>query len=245
MNEANTLISLNIDNLTSLWKTVSMPYHSYFSESRFDYCFMKDFDWPNRLWFHKDLSQEIISSTKEKIISISATLTIPYWDIYGHKILKSLESEGYVNQFEQVGMSLKLDKPLKVEDNLNIQLVTKKSDAILWSQLFKSSFGYKIHPEILIKSLKKIDYYIAYSQEHVVGTAIAYNTNKVMGVHSVGIPPAMRRKGYAEQIMKLLINSAVKNGSQYMTLQASDMGKHLYLKLGFQEDFVIKNYKLS
>jgi len=244
MNEAKTLISLNIDNLTSLWKTVSIPYHSYFSESRFDYCFIKDFEWPNRLWFHKDLSQEIVSSTTEKIVSISSALTIPYWDIYGQKILEIFESEGYVNQFEQVGMSLKLDKLLKVEDNLNIQIVSKKSDAILWSQLFESSFGYKIHPEILIESWKKIDYYLAYSQDLAVGTAIAYKTNTVMGVHSVGIPTKMRRKGYAKQIVKLLINSAVKDGCDYMTLQASDMGKNLYLKLGFQEDFVIKNYKL-
>ncbi len=66
-----------------------------------------------------------------------------------------------------------------------------------------------------------------------------------MGVHSVGIPPEMRRKGYAKQIMKLLINSAVDNACDYMTLQASDMGKNLYLNLGFKEQFTIKNYKLQ
>ncbi len=55
----------------------------------------------------------------------------------------------------------------------------------------------------------------------------------------------MRRKGYAEQIMKLLINIATEEGVDYMTLQASDMSKNLYLKLGFEEQFTIKNFKIQ
>ncbi len=55
----------------------------------------------------------------------------------------------------------------------------------------------------------------------------------------------MRKRGFAEQIMKRLTNMAVENGSEYVTLQASDMGKNIYLQLGFEEQFVIKNYFLQ
>ena len=142
-------------------------------------------------------------------------------------------------------MSLKLDKPLKIKENLNLQLVSNISEAKLWAEIFKNSFGYRIHQETILKTKNEINYYIAYSQSQAVGTAISYKTNSIMGVHSVGIPPEMRRKGYAKQIMKLLINSAVDNACDYMTLQASDMGKNLYLNLGFKEQFTIKNYKLQ
>jgi len=45
--------------------------------------------------------------------------------------------------------------------------------------------------------------------------------------------------------MKLLINIAVENGNEHITLQASNMGKNLYIKLGFKEQFSIKNYTLQ
>jgi len=239
------IVKANIDNLTSLWREVSTPFQAYFSHAGFDYSYLENSEWPNRLWFRKHMTRESIPLIKEKLLSVSSALTIPYWHIAGDDLSQRLESAGFSTQFEQVGMSLKLKRPYKVSGGLKLHLVANKHEALLWSELFKKSFGYTIHSKIVLKSMHKIDYFLAYDQDLAVGTAIAYDTNEVMGVHSVGIPPAMRRKGYAGQIMKLLINSAVKGNYTYMTLQASDMGKHLYLKLGFQEDFLIKNYKLS
>ena len=45
--------------------------------------------------------------------------------------------------------------------------------------------------------------------------------------------------------MQTIMNQAKRNGYKHLTLQASDMGKGLYLKLGFQEDFIIRNYQLE
>ncbi len=243
MNRKKNLIEANIDNLTSLWKVAGIPFHACFSELHFDYCFIENSEWPNRLWLHQDLKQETISIIKERVASIPSQLTIPYFDLYNSNSNKFLESGGFTKQFEQVGMSLKLDNLLEVENDLSIQLVSNESESIVWSKLFERAFGYKIHHEILLKTHEEIDYYIAYHHDQVVGTAMAYKTNDVMGVHSVGIPPEMRRKGYANRIMKLLINLAIGNTCNHMVLQASEMGKNLYLKLGFQEDFIIKNYR--
>jgi len=245
MKERLNIINANIDNLTSLWKSSSIPFQSYYSDSKFSYCYIENSDWPNKLWLNQDVDQEIIPLIKEKILSISVPLIIPYWDIYENNFSEDLEEQGFTKLFEQVGMSLKISKPLKTQDNLNIQLVSNNSQTNLWAKLFEMSFGYKIPEEILLETKNEIDYYIAYTQNQAVGTAISYRTNNIMGIHSVGIPPEIRRKGYAEQIMKLLINSAVEDNCDYMTLQASDMGKNLYLSLGFKEQFIIKNYKLQ
>ena len=244
MNSKSKIVIANIENLTSLWKTVGISFQSYFSESKFDYCFIENSDWPNRLWFHQHVDQIDISIIKEKILSISSSIIIPYFDTSENDLYKKLESEGFIKQFEQVGMSLKLDNPIRVENNLSLQLVSNKSEAIFWSELFEITFGYKIQHSIVLKTSKEINYYIAHSQNQAVGTAVSYKTNKVMGIHSVGIHPEMRRKGYAKQLMEQLINDAIKKRCNYMTLQASDMGKSLYLNLGFNEDFVIKNYSL-
>ena len=45
--------------------------------------------------------------------------------------------------------------------------------------------------------------------------------------------------------MEFVLTRAVYLEAAYVTLQASAMGKGLYDKLGFTEDFTIKNYVLN
>lgn len=44
-----------------------------------------------------------------------------------------------------------------------------------------------------------------------------------------------RRKGYATAVMKMLIEEAKRQNLSYIELSASEMGKGVYKKLGFQE----------
>jgi ribosomal protein S18 acetylase RimI-like enzyme len=245
MKEITKLINANIKNLTSLWETVGISFDSFYKTPDFEYCEIKDSEWPNRLWLDQNITQATIDLIKEKLATIPSNITLPIWNIYDKKEDTILELNGFNLKFEQVGMSLKLDKSFDIKSNVKIQLVTTDTEAKLWSELFIKSFGYKTSSETIIKTLNEINYYIAYHDSLAVGTAIMHKTNNVMGIHSVGIPPEMRRRGYAEQIMKLLINIAVENRNEYITLQASNMGKNLYLKLGFEEQFLIKNYVLQ
>jgi len=238
-----SIIKSNIENLTSLWQTVSEPFNSFFSETDFNYSFIKNSEWPNRLWFNQEINNDIIILAKDKIIATSPSLTIPYWDIYDSNSFKILQQNGFSLKFEQIGMSLKTPKKITQLNTLNLKKVSTEKEAELWSTIFSKSFGYYINP-ILLKN-KRTNFYIAYHKNEAVGTAILHTTNNVSGIHSLGILPNQRRKGYAEQIMKLLINKSVEINSDYITLQSSNMGKGLYLKLGFEEQFVIKNYALQ
>jgi len=110
MKEELNIKHANIDNLTSLWQTASMPYRSYFSESKFSYSFINNFNWPNRLWLKQDVNQETNNSIKDKIKSISVQLIVTYFDIYKTNLYKDLDQHGFTKPFEQVGMSLKIGK---------------------------------------------------------------------------------------------------------------------------------------
>ncbi len=245
MNHMKDLIQENIDNLSLLWKTVSIPFESFYSNPIFEYCEIVGSDWPNRLWYTRPLDAKTIIKTKELLSSTSRTITIPYWDIDGLDTSRFLDENGFKVAFEQIGMSLKLANKFEIQNRLIIKRISTEFESVLWADLFSKSFGYNISSETIIKSLNEVCYYLAYSNGHAVGTAIMHKTNDISGVHAVGIPPEWRRKGFADQIMKLLINQAILNGSNYMTLQASNMGLGLYLKLGFKEQFRIKNYKLK
>lgn len=245
MKENINLVHANINNLTSLWKTVGTSFGTYTKTSDFEYCEVKDSEWPNRLWLNKPITEDIIKEVQFKLKSISSKITIPIWGVYDENVCEDVDFKGLDLKFKQVGMSLKLDESFETTDDIQLHCVSNNQDAILWSELFKASFGYSISADTIISTLKNINYFIAFKNEIAVGTAILYTTNRIGGIHSVGIPPNMRRNGYAEQIMKLLLNKAIENRYEYATLQASDMGKGLYLKLGFKEQFIIKNYVLK
>ncbi|NMH86566.1 GNAT family N-acetyltransferase [Flavivirga algicola] len=238
-------IKSNIENLTSLWQTVSQPFKAYFEEKGFEYSFVENSEWPNRLWFNKDIDEHLVSLVKNKVRSFSSNMIVPYCDIYKSDSFKLLEQNDFHLKFEQIGMTLKTNSLFKGVGDLKLLKVTTKKEFELWSTLFKRSFGYFINPELLKMSYKLVSYYIAYHQKEAVGTGILFNTGDVSGIHAVGIVPEQRRRGYAERTMKLLINEAITMNYKYVTLQASDMGKNLYLKLGFKEQFKIKNYILQ
>ncbi|WP_289063743.1 GNAT family N-acetyltransferase [uncultured Zobellia sp.] len=239
------LIHTNIKNLTSLWETAAAAFDSYHKTPVFEYCEVSSSEWPNRLWLHQPINQETVDLIKQKIGETATPITLPVWDIYDDNQSALLENNDFIFIFEQVGMSLKPSHFFDIHGDVNIERVTDSTEAKLWSVLFKKSFGYEISLETVSKTLSEIEYYIAYSDGLAVGTAILHQTNSVMGIHAIGIPPEMRRRGYADQIMRLLINKIIKNGFEYITLQASNMGLNLYLKLGFEEQFLIKNYRLA
>lgn len=82
-------------------------------------------------------------------------------------------------------------------------------------------------------------------KETAIGTLTLFQTEKIMGIHGVGVIPEMRKKGFAEEIMKFAINEAIDADAQYAQLQASDLGKDIYRRLGFEDLFLIKNYVLE
>lgn len=244
MKNKEDLIKLNIQNLTSLWQEASQYNNSFVENTLFNYSANEKSNWPSRLWFKNNLNQETVLLAKDNVFSKFPNLIIPYWNIFENNSISVLEENGFKKLFEQIGMSLKVKKIFDEQNVLSISLVSSISDSILWCNLFKSSFGYEIHPNILINTHRKINYYIVYHNRKAIGTSITYKTDIVTGIHAIGIIPEARRKGLANELMKVLINIAIRENSEYITLQASDMGKGLYLKLGFEEQFVIKNYVL-
>lgn len=241
----SNLITANIENLTTLWKAASIPFNAYFENPFFNHCEVKDSDWPNRLWFNNDLSQDDINMAIENSSVNLANLKFPYWDIYNSNSFELMEKNGFKLLSEQVGMSLKLEKPFTVPDDINVKAVSNDAEAKLWAELYPKGFGYRISKEIVIKTYTEINYYLAYYQNQPAGTAIVWNTKGISGIHGVGVVPEMRRKGLAKGIMNFLLNNSIESNAEYATLQSSPMGKNIYLKLGFEEQFVIKNYGIS
>ncbi|UII30424.1 GNAT family N-acetyltransferase [Fulvivirga ulvae] len=239
------LIIKNIRNLTSLWQTVGEMANGQTFGETFDYCIIPYSEWPNRLWFHHDLSIEGISQAKEVLLSTPQNITVPYWDIYQSNSDQLLAANGFEVRFEQVGMSLKLGHSYDVPQKLSFKKVENEKEARLWEALFGQAFGYLISRKLLTPHYDDTDFIIVYHSEAPVGTAVLHHpSDEVIGIHAMGIIPDARRQGLAEVLMKMILNDSIRQGFPFATLQASAMGKGLYTKLGFEEQFTMKNYTL-
>lgn len=235
---------LNIANLTSLWSKVGKAVGHYVSENDYELSLVKNSEWPNKIWINQPLTNELLVGLSQKMVSSEQFLVFPHWDIYPNEG-SGIALEGFTQKSFQTGMSLPLNKPFPSSNSLTVKRVSNIADAKLWAAVYPKCFGYVIGEEILIQTMNEIEYDLFYFNGELVGTAIYHPNEQVAGIHGVGIVPEMRRRGFAEEIMYLLLNRAIAAHIPYATLQASELGKGIYKRLGFTEDFIIKNYVIN
>jgi predicted GNAT family acetyltransferase len=93
-----------------------------------------------------------------------------------------------------------------------------------------------------------LDFFAAFVEDdskNIVSTAflvifekpanLSWPTGKTGMILNVLTHPEYRKKGYATDTMNLLIEEAKQQNLSYIELSASELGKSLYKKLGFQE----------
>ena len=238
------LIEDNINNLTDFWKTVGTPFLSYHKNDTFEYCKIENSGWPNKLWLRNDITKNNLPDII-KTMQSNLGLVLPYWDIFGTKSYEILEAYGFILKTEQVAMALKLDQKFALQNTLSFKKIDNEQDAKIWSDLYPNAFGYVISKEILIHNDTDVHFYLVFQDNQPIGTFMLFQTGNNIGIHGVGVIPEMRRKGFAEEIMKFALNLSIDLEADYALLQASAMGKDIYTRLGFEDLFIIKNYVLK
>lgn len=236
-NKMNDIIKANKDNLISVWRTAGTPFNACVEDPSFGWCSIPGMEWPNKLWFNSEITEETITSALES--APSGRMVIPYWNTTGEELIIA---HGGVQASEQAGMSLKLEQPFHKENRLLFCAVTTPADAALWAGIYPQAFGYSIDQKILEVTYSDLRYYLALLDGQPVGTAILHLQDGIAGIHGVGVIPEARRKGVANEIMAYVLNEAIALNAAYATLQASKMGKGIYLEMGFEEQFTIRNY---
>lgn len=239
-------INDNIYNLTSLWATVSKPFNGYASDGSLSYGQVKTSEWPNKIWIDQMLTSKLLTNIKELVKTSQSNMSFVDFE-YEEKIDNEnlIINNGFKLTSSLPGMSLKLTKPFDAKTKLHFSLVTNVNEAKIWCDIFKQSFGYVISEDLVTKSLHKVNYYIAFNDNTPVGTVKFYQTNKVAGIYSLGVPSNMRGNGYAKEIMYFILNKSIEQGATLATLQASKLAEGMYKKLGFQKDFTMHSYKLK
>ena len=234
--------TLNIDNLTSLWKDAASYYNGNMSNAYYESAYIKSSAWPNKVWAKGSAPLLSFEKAKSELENITSGLTyVHFYPITDEGSTTPLAN--FQLKSVQYGMSLPLNTPFNATKRLSLTRVNEQGAAILWSNSFEKAFGYNISPDTLLKSHETIPYYLIYFQGSLIGTAILWQTGKVAGIHSLGILPEHRKKGFATEAMYQVLNEAMAHNASLAVLQASEMAKGLYAKMGFSLDFMMENYR--
>ena len=205
--------------------------------------------WPNRLWMPysyniQDLKKAIAIELKK-----NKSYILSLWEhdkeVF-EKAKQELEEREYKVLFEQVGMYLDLSLvDIDKNTNLDIKHIKSKEDVLRWIDIASKSFRYEIDKNVISKIVKNkdISLLLGYKNGVAVTTALLYENSSVIGVHMVGVPKEYRKQGIAQNMMNKIINFSKQKNIHIMTLQASTLGLGIYKRLGFRENFILKNYQ--
>jgi len=164
-----------------------------------------------------------------------------------------LTAHGFTSIGEATGMAIDLrdlNEANRAPKGFSIVEVKDNKTLKTWCQVAGTSFGV---PEPVIPSIAawctreaKLDqpfkFYLGMLDGKPVATSNYYLGEGVCGLYFVGTLPEARNKGIGFSITQKPLLEAKKMGYRAGILQASQMGKPVYLKLGFKEYSKIGSY---
>lgn len=237
-------IQRNLHNLTKLWQVAGEQEQAFVRQEHFNHVLVTHAEWPNRLWFKGIPGVEELEAARECLAKLEAPLYVPHWMATKESMLL-FDQQGFDFIFRQSGMSIVPGEKHSLKQEIDLHEIDTWGEIEQWSNLFQSAFGYLISPETIQRSKHVISFYLIKIDGSWKGTLVLFETDGTLGLHSLGVPPQFRRQGIAEEVMKKVLNQSAEQKKELLTLQASEMGKALYLRLGFRDEFPIYNYRLK
>lgn len=202
--------------------------------------------WPNAMV--GNVEESIVSAV---IKGIENTELPPFWSFdveYNSSLVELLEKNDFkeINRWE--GMSLQLEdfKPAPAHPDLMLEIVNSEALLNEWVSVVKPVMmpNKKMSSEMLSKWMTNNDFILLVGKKDgkTVTTGMSFMHNGSVGLYFIATLPEFRGKGYAKSLVSELINLSFEKGFTEMVLHASDDGRWVYSKLGFQSEGIISTY---
>lgn len=168
------------------------------------------------------------------------------------ELKQSLKNRGYHFIGKSVAMFIELQKPeYSLNEDQTIQPVSDQLDLWLLPLMGAFELTFEVmqqyanaHQRALINKAHFHHYTLLDKSEPIVSLTLSQQAN-VARISDVGTLPLYQNKGHASYLMKHAMNEAVKMGSEYCFLEASEAGISVYQKLGFKPLFINHTYSVA
>lgn len=238
----DALHTSNLENLTALWQRMGVE----ITCAGDNLALTRSRSWPHRAWLTPGREVEPGDELQREIEAQHPGTIFPVWDYDPARPGPwhiALESAGLVLQTELTAMCLAGYRlSIQEETGLVVQQLTCGRKIEAWSELCGRCFGYGIDSAVILRIAQDDNVRILWAlvNDVPVATALLYASKAVVGIHQVGVDPAWRGRGLAQQMMRSAINHAIVNWQpSALVLQASRDGLEIYRRLGFVEQFRI------
>jgi GNAT superfamily N-acetyltransferase len=84
--------------------------------------------------------------------------------------------------------------------------------------------------------------YVGYADGHPVVSGLGWRTGRTIGVYSIATIESARRRGYGAAMTARVVADGVVAGCDVAALQASEMGRPIYERLGFRTVVIYSAY---
>ncbi len=243
----------NLTNLTSLWQQYGahmllLPHgeHIHLNHS-----------WPYRCWMVQGTKvpeqfDDWLSSLPARVVLpvYMGSRTIPENPLFTINDEQSaiLSSLGWQCAMEQTAMYLNdegMQQVLKEKATLSIKTVSQIEELMLWVNISSSAFAYQIDHAVIqgLMNEPMVELVLGIKNRTAVCCALLYKTGEIVGLHQMSVLPEWQGQGLAQQLMVKLVEKAMTWQTKAIVLQSSKAGFPLYKKLGFTQQFQIKNYQ--
>jgi hypothetical protein len=86
--------------------------------------------------------------------------------------------------------------------------------------------------------------YVGYAGGAPVASGLGWRTGRVVGVYAIATIPAARHRGYGAAMTARIVTDGLASGCDTAALQASELGRPIYERLGFLVDVRYVAYQL-
>ncbi|PJZ52204.1 GNAT family N-acetyltransferase [Leptospira adleri] len=206
-----------------------------------------DSDWFTRIVLKETLSS---ASLKEEIQTLREegyrSAVLDFLDSRDHETV--LEELGYEDCNKQWGMYLSGDpffsSKNSIVDNYNIRKIESDEELRTWLKIVNVSFGSDDRENLYLKLLNRDSFRIfgGFIDQTMVTTGMTFFNGKSFGLYSITTESAQRGFGYASILVQSILEELRKEFSGIIILHATEMGKGIYEKLGFQKAMLLRHW---
>ncbi|WP_414470196.1 GNAT family N-acetyltransferase [Methanobacterium sp. ACI-7] len=221
------------------------------------YIFTKN--WQSRI-FMANLDKTTVYTTIRHVISrikdlnISALwFTAPMTNPKNLPNLLKDQEFTYQNSWKAMAIDLKtLDPSFDTPKCLEIKEVTNLEELKIWTDILVKSFEFPLFGDSYKKYFinaglnnLNFNYYLGFFNGKPVTTSILFKGEGAAGLFYIGTINEARRKGIANAMVNYLLRLSKNEGYNICVLQASEIGYHLYKKIGFKEYYTTDIYRMK
>lgn len=235
------------ENYVNLLRTLSnLMGTPIFNYKSFDFYSNPDSNWFTRIVLKGNLqSEDLFLEIKDLRVKGFDPYILDFLNTRVHEI--SIYELGYNSYEEQIGMFLKGDMILlnkKSNIDLNIQKIESKEDLKVWLKILNDSFESDDRLSLYSKllNLDSFRLYGGFVNGRMTTTGITFYDGESFGLYSITTDRNYRGLGYASNIVEHILSEIREIFSGFIILHATQAGKIIYEKFGFENSILLRHW---